>query len=543
MNSPRRRSLVIPVALACVLTGCASPFHISPGDFAETNEQRLRAIPSLDVETFRVDETPAVPDAGYQSRLMTGERVELDLADVRAAAIVNNLDIRVARLDPSIAAETVNEEAARFDSVFRIDASYDESDAPAATTLNATEANVQSVTPTLTKPLLTGGTVDISLPTSRVSNDNAFTTLNPSYQSDLVVRLTQPLLRGAGRAAATAQLRLAGISQSVSTVRARASVAAALIGVDRSYWELWASRQQLELRIEEFDVAKEVLAQARRLVDAGAAAEIEITRAESGVADRISLLLALEQQVLRRQRELKRAMNTGDLLEADESVLIPLSAPTPLPLELDTPSLVGVAMETRPELLELELELLADTTRIALARNDALPQLDASFSYRRNGLGAELEGALNQIYQDEFEDYSFGLSASMPIGNNAAEARVQRALLNRMSRVLTKRARAQTVTQDVLDAIERLRSDWQRIIASQQAVALNARTLDAEQRQFTQGLSTSVDVLEAAGRLAAARAEEIRAIADYELAQLALAEATGTVLGRASIDLGEPERP
>ncbi|MEO0630907.1 MAG: TolC family protein, partial [Planctomycetota bacterium] len=202
-----------------------------------------------------------------------------------------------------------------------------------------------------------------------------------------------------------------------------------------------------------------------------------------------------------------------------------------------------VAMTTRPELLELELELLADTTRIALARNDALPQLDASFTYRRNGLGAELEGALNQIYQDEFEDYGFGLTASMPIGNNAAEARIQRALLNRMSRVLTKDARQQTITQDVLDAVERLRSDWQRILAARQAVTLNARTLEAEQRQFTQGISTSVDVLEAAARLASARAEEIRSIADYELAQVALAQATGTVLGRAAIDLGQPERP
>ncbi len=542
MSRLTRSAHIVVLAAFAAAAGCSSPFHISTSDFAAAPGERLRSIPPLDVESFRTEAEPPAPDGSYRSRLMSGERVELDLADVRAAAIANNLDIRVARLDPAIARETVDEEAARFDSVFRVDARYDETDTPAATTLNATEANVQSVTPTLTKPLLTGGTVDLSLPTSRVSTDNAFTTLNPSYRSELVLRLTQPLLRGGGRAAATGALRLAGIGRSVSTVRARSSISATLIGVDRSYWELWSARRQLELRLEEFEVAKQVLEQAQRLVEAGAAAEIEITRAESGVADRVSLLLVLEQEVLRRQRELKRAMNTGDLLAADDSVLLPRSEPSPLPLELDTPSLVGVAMQTRPELLELELELLADTTRIALARNDALPQLDVSATYRRNGLGAELEGALNQIYQDEFEDYGFGLSASVPIGNNAAEARVRRALLTRMSRVLTKEARQQTITQDVLDAIERLRSDWQRIVAARQAVALNARTLDAEQRQFTQGLSTSVDVLEAAGRLAAARAEEIRSIADYELAQLALAEATGTVLGKAAIRVDDAER-
>lgn len=548
MNSPalpaRQKQSAAGVALLCMLlAGCANPLRIAPEDFASTPRAALTAIPPLDVAPMR-RQAPAADDTEpYVSRLTQGERIELDIADVREAALANNLDIRVARLEPQIAAESTNEERARFDSVFRIDAGYNETDTPTASTLNNAEANSQFVTPSLTKPLLTGGSVDVSLPVSRFSNNNPFTTLNPSYDSGLVVRLTQPLLRGGGRDAATAQLRLAGLGESISSVRTRSSIANTLLGVDRSYWELWAARAQLELRLEEFGVAQEVLAQARRLVDAGAAAEIEIVRAESGVSDLVSRLLVIEQAVLRRQRELKRAMNVGDLLASDESIVIPQSEPVPVPLELDAASLVNVAMGTRPELLEFELEILADATRIDAARNNALPQVDLSATYRRNGLGNELENSLSQIYQDDFEDYGFGLTASMPIGNNAAEARVRRAVLQRMSRIISKQAREQTVTQEVLDAIERLRSDWQRILAARQAVALNARTLDAEQRQFTQGLSTSIDVLEAAGRLASARAEEIRSVADYELAQIALAEATGTVLGRAAIGIGDDTGP
>lgn len=533
------RNAAVIALIGASLVGCASPFEIEPGDFAETSPERLRSIPPLDLEQYRVEGPPAEAEAAYVSRLSTGERVALDIASVRAAALANNLDIRVARIDPRIAETSTSEERARFDSVFRVDARYSETDTPTASTLNNAEASSQSVTPSLTKPLLTGGSVDVSLPMTRFSNNNTFTTLNPSYDSGLVVRLTQPLLRGGGREAATAQLRLAGIGESITSVRSRSAIASTLLSVDRSYWELWAARAQLELRLEEFEVAREVLAQSRRLVDAGAAAEVEIARAESGVADRVSRLLLLEQVVLQRQRELKRAMNTGDLLRTDESVLIPQSEPVAVPFELDTASLVDVAMATRPELLEFELELLADTTRIASARNEALPQVDLSASYRRNGLGADLDSSLSQIYQDDFEDYGLGLTASMPIGNNAAEARVRRAVLQRMSRLISKQAREQTVTQEVLDAAERLRSDWQRILAARQAVALNARTLEAEQRQFEQGLTTSIDVLEASGRLAAARAEEIRSVADYELAQVALAEATGTIMGRAAIAVGE----
>lgn len=63
-----------------------------------------------------------------------------------------------------------------------------------------------------------------------------------------------------------------------------------------------------------------------------------------------------------------------------------------------------------------------------------------------------------------------------------------------------------------------------------------ARTYEAEQRQFDAGSRTSTDVLDAAARLADAQSSEIRAIADYQIAQVDLAFATGTVLGQGQVE-------
>ena len=536
---PIRHARVACLLPIIVVAGCANPLRVSPLDFAATPDARIHTIRQLDLSEYaEADRQPDSPSVERpESPLLAEAAVPLTLETVRASAIENNLTIRATLYNPEIAQQGVDEEEARFDSVFRIDANYSETDTPTASTLNSAEANSQFVQPTLTKPLLTGGSVDLSFPVSRVSTDNTFTTLNPSYEADFVVRLTQPLLRNAGRRAATAPLRLAGINRSVAQVRARAEVASTLTAIDRSYWQLWAARRELELRIEEFEVAREVLQQAKRLVNAGSAAEIEVIRAESGVSDRISTILRLEQLVLRTQRELKRGMNDAGLAVTDGSVIETATDPSPVPLQLDTRALLDTAASARAELLEFELELLADATRVDLARNEALPQLDLTATYRRNGLGGDLDPAAEQSFSGDFEDYSFGLTASMPIGNEAAEARIRRAALQRLARIASKEARSQTIEQEVLDASDRIRTDWQRIVASRQSVALNARTLQAEQRQFDAGRSTSIDVLEAAGRLAAARAEEIRAIADYELAQIALAEATGTILGMTRVAL------
>ena len=55
---------------------------------------------------------------------------------------------------------------------------------------------------------------------------------------------------------------------------------------------------------------------------------------------------------------------------------------------------------------------------------------------------------------------------------------------------------------------------------------------EVEKRQFEVGLRTSTEVLRAAARLADAQSREIRALAAYEISQVDIAFATGTLLGQ-----------
>src|SRR5690606_24319599 len=137
---------------------------------------------------------------------------------------------------------------------------------------------------------------------------------------------------------------------------------------------------------------------------------------------------------------------------------------------------------------------------IAFERNQALPLFSLDYVYRINGLGASLNQSANQLREAEFDDWILGLTAEIPIGNQAAKARVQRAILTRLQRLATRDARELAITQEVLDAIDNIESGWQRILAAAQSTILAARTLAAEQRQFEVGRSTSTDVLDAATR-------------------------------------------
>lgn len=71
----------------------------------------------------------------------------------------------------------------------------------------------------------------------------------------------------------------------------------------------------------------------------------------------------------------------------------------------------------------------------------------------------------------------------------------------------------------------------------------NVRELDhtVEQLKFQLGQRTSVEVLDAASNLADAQLRKISAFASYEIAQVYLARATGTLLGYGRIQLHAPD--
>jgi outer membrane protein TolC len=91
------------------------------------------------------------------------------------------------------------------------------------------------------------------------------------------------------------------------------------------------------------------------------------------------------------------------------------------------------------------------------------------------------------------------------------------------------------IAQEVYNAVDTLQASWQRILAARQRVVLAARTMDAETRQFQEGLRTSTDVLNAQTDLANAQLSEISNLTEYQIAQIDIAFATGTLLGASHV--------
>ena len=187
------------------------------------------------------------------------------------------------------------------------------------------------------------------------------------------------------------------------------------------------------------------------------------------------------------------------------------------------------------EMLEVELQIAEDISTIDYYKNQKLPLVTIDYTYRLNGLGAARDDAYDMMTGFDFRGHVAGLSVVVPLGNNAAKSRLMQAFYQRRQRLVSKENRKTLIEKEVLAAIDQIETSWQSILASRQNAILAGRLYEAEKRQFEVGIRTATDVLDAQAKYANAQSAEIRALTEYQIAQIDLAYATGMLLGAAKV--------
>ncbi len=548
--APASAALLLLASVPTLLPGCGKGLFEQDTSTWRVAPERLHRIATSDPVASSTT-APVDPESALKTALERADpmpvwpsRIDLSLAEVRESTVRNNLELRTELLAPTIARRDIDIERAKFEATLFAD--YTRNGSNQFTDAVGRESTSDALDVGVSFPLVTGGTL------------NAFTDVGrsePSFSGDgvgewsagLGFSISQPLLRNAGVATNTASIRIAEYNGQIASARTKLEVTRILAEADKAYWNLYAAYRELEVRKAQYDLAISQRDRARRLVEQDQVAQIEVTRAESGVGQTLEQIIVADANLRDRVRELKRIMNRDDLPLESGTLLVPATQPNPLGITLDRAKLTESALANRMELLEIELQLAIDATDIALARNAALPLFALEYRYEPVGRGSSFGRSVGNIGDFEEDPYTFGARGEIPLGNEAALNRVARSILERVRRLATKEDRRQVIHAEVLSSLDRLETAWQRILAARLETVLAARTFQAEQRQFDVGVRTSQDVLDASTRLSDAQSREVSALAQWQIALVDIAFATGTLPGAAGvewepIDLADLER-
>lgn len=520
-------------ALILLAPGCEAP--VADEEFYEVTvpAKKLRQI-----ETLKLRESKSCERPGEDVNAPPA-KMELSLEQCRAATLENNLNIKTQLIEPAIAAQRVTEEQARFEAALFSNVNYATTDTPQSSKLEGSRIDSSYIDAGVEVPLRTGGTLTFDLADRRMKTDQEFSAfsgmLNPEYSSDFALSISHELLRGAGKRANMHAIRIAEYDRQITEARTKLEVIRVLALAETTYWRLYAARKELDVRRRQYELAEAQLARARRLVESGEAAQVEIVRAEAGLAERLEGIIVAENNLRDRQRELKRVLNKPGIRMHTPTTVIPITTPDPVHYAPDPNRLLQIALQNRMEMLELQLQIARDISTIDFQQNQALPLVTLDYTYNINGLGPTRSDSFDLLYDKRFEDHRLGLRLLVPLGNAAARSRVRQAFYQRTQRLATRRNRRMLIEVETLNAVDQLEANWQRILASRQNALLTGRLYEAEKRQFELGLRTSTDVLDAQTKFADAQSAEIQALAEYQIAMVDLAVSTGTLLGAAKV--------
>jgi len=183
--------LFLIIVLCGVSLFCGCEEFASEDDFYtyRANPAKLHDIDVLElVEMEKPKIEPAVDVNAPEA-----DELSITLEQSRALAIANNLNLKATLIEPAIAAERVSEEEARFEAAFFSNIRYSKTDTPTSTTLTGSKVDSSNVDLGVQVPLRSGGTVTFDIADNRTKTNLSYSTLNPSYSSDLSMSVSHCL--------------------------------------------------------------------------------------------------------------------------------------------------------------------------------------------------------------------------------------------------------------------------------------------------------------------------------------------------------------
>jgi outer membrane protein TolC len=148
-------------------------------------------------------------------------------------------------------------------------------------------------------------------------------------------------------------------------------------------------------------------------------------------------------------------------------------------------------------------------------------------------------GTLNQLVNSTSPDKGVGLQLNIPLRNRAAQAAQIRSELEYRQLQMALQQTENRVTIEVRNAQFGVEQNRASVASAQAAVDYAKQSLDAEQKKYQFGTSTTTAVLQNRSALANAESTLLSAMAAYEKSRIELDRATGTLLDHENISIDD----
>jgi len=377
---------------------------------------------------------------------------------------------------------------------------------------------------TIVQRLPTGGQI-------RFDWDNSYNRYTGEDEEDwtsgVEVKLSQPLLRGAGIEVGTSPVVMSGWEDDEDRWGFEWLLTRLITQVQKRYWDLLYANESL-------GVAQGALERSRRLFEEGRAkaTATELVELESEAAD-------AELEVYDRSLAVTGAnLRLLDLMDVEDLTGVrPKGGFEFGPVALDVERFLEIALEQRPDLKQYQVGVEIARLKMIVADSRAKTDLDLAVSASSQATEERFAQAFEDAYNLS-EEWVIGLEAEIRLGVPGRKREAAAAGYRLDKAELNLAERTQSVRNDVITAVESLKASLKSIELAQRASGLAQRKLAAAEEGFLRGEADNLKVLIYQRDLTSARLKEYRAIVNYLYDLAELDESMGNTLSTWQVEIG-----
>jgi len=381
-----------------------------------------------------------------------------------------------------------------------------------------------------------------------------FQVLDSFYRASFEAEIRQPLLRGRGTFINRMPIVVSRINTDQEIANLDAQLQNFVTNVEIRYWELYSAYRSLESAKNGRDASLATY----RIVKAQFDEKSSVNRQQlaqsteqywffdAQVTEAFDAMLKAEGQL---RFLLGWAANDGRMIR-------PIDEPIFAPVEFDYHTTVCEALTYRPELRTLRWEVRKRELAIAYAKNGLLPELNLTGLYRFLGLGNRYgtsddgtpfpdagSGALNELYDGNYQEIQFGLDFRAPVGYRAELANVRNAQLKLARQIAILEDSELDVNKEIHELLQSMAASLQTATSHfnrWRASRVEKDVFDELQRE---GAETLDAALESQRRLSQSEIAFYQSITEYNKMLALLHRRKGTTLAYCGITFEEGPWP
>jgi len=333
---------------------------------------------------------------------------------------------------------------------------------------------------------------------------------NDIFYGDAI--LTVPIISGGSVMSSVAASDLLARAAEKRLARTREEL---VFNVKSTFFAILGQQKLIEAIESSREVLTEHLGKTEQLIEARKAARVDLLNIEVRLAE-INHGLVKQRGGLKLHERLLLSLLGLETMPAEGLSIEGKLAPDDT--TRDPEQLLAAAIESRPDIAELNLEIEAQARRIDMVKAEYWPVVSAKGTY-----GSRLSA------QGEYNDLGFiGLELSVPIFTGlSTPARVEEEQAKLRSLQQRKRKLLLDVRREVDSAIIQVETAMAEVAATEKSIAMAEESLRITRDKASLGHGTAMDVLDAQSALLGAETVYFAALAELHTALALLEFAAG----------------